>query len=292
MAGEVTRRKELHDFLKAVRARVQPKDLGLTPPRNRRSSGLQQADVAATLNVSPRWYNGFENGATVPGEDVLDQLAQVLRLTPAERVNLYLLATGHEPSPDSVEPPGGAEAVLTRLVRQIDGPAIPAVVTDVAWNMLAWNHALSTWFPDPGTLPPEARNAVLWAFTHEIENIVDDIHSFREAHIGWVHLARASHPQDPLLDHLIDRLQRIPMARQLWGRQHIAEFTSCISPVRLRLPGSGTVVETHLLSTEFPGEFRLLMLVPCSGWPARAPSRTRAIRRRISKPAGDPRPHP
>ena len=99
MAGEVTRRKELHDFLKAARARVQPKDLGLTPPRNRRSSGLQQADVAATLNVSPRWYNGFENGATVPGEDMLDQLARILRLTPAERVHLYLLATGHEPVP-------------------------------------------------------------------------------------------------------------------------------------------------------------------------------------------------
>ena len=134
--------------------------------------------------------------------------------------------------------------------------------------MLAWNRALSTWFPDPGTLPPEARNAVLWAFTREIESIVDDVHSFREAHIGWVHLARARHPHDPRLDQLIDRLQRIPTARQLWGRQHIAEFTSCISPVRLRLSGSGTVVETDLLSTEFPGEFRLLMLVPCGGWPA------------------------
>jgi transcriptional regulator with XRE-family HTH domain len=292
MAGEVTRRKELHDFLKAVRARVQPKDLGITPPRNRRSSGLQQADVAATLNVSPRWYNGFENGATVPGEDVLDQLARVLRLTPAERVNLYLLATGHEPSPESVEPPEGAEAVLTRLVRQMDDPAIPAVVTDVAWNVLAWNRALSTWFPDPGTLPPEARNAVLWAFTREIESIVDDVHSFREAHIGWVHLARASHPQDPRLDHLIDRLQRIPTARQLWGRQHIAEFTSCISPVRLRLAGSGPAFETHLLSTEFPGEFRLLMLVPRDGWPTRPSRRTRMIRRRINKPAGHTRPQP
>ena len=62
MAGEVTRRKELHDFLKAARARVQPKDLGLTPPRNRRSGGLHQADVTAALNVSQRWYNGVGNG--------------------------------------------------------------------------------------------------------------------------------------------------------------------------------------------------------------------------------------
>jgi hypothetical protein len=62
--------------------------------------------------------------------------------------------------------------------------------------------------------------------------------------------------------------------------------------VRLRLAGSGPAFETHLLSTEFPGEFRLLMLVPRDGWPTRPSRRTRMIRRRINKPAGDTRPHP
>jgi hypothetical protein len=152
-----------------------------------------------------------------------------------------------------VEPPGGAEAVLTRFVRQMADPAIPAVVTDVAWNVLAWNRALSTWFPDPGTLPAEERNAVLWAFTRQIESIVDDIHSFREAPSGG--FICPGKPSRPAADHLIDRLQRIPTARQLWGRQHIAEFTSCISPVRLWLPGSGTVVgppAQHRVSRRVP----------------------------------------
>ncbi|HVB44508.1 MAG TPA: helix-turn-helix domain-containing protein [Streptosporangiaceae bacterium] len=280
MAGEVTRRKELHDSLKAARARVQPKELGLTPPRNRRSGGLHQADVAAALNVSQRWYNGFENGSTVPGDDLLDQLARVLRLTHAERVHLYLLATGHEPAPGTVEAPYHGETVLSRLVHFLDDPDIPAVVTDIAWNVLSWNRALSAWIPDPGSTPPAARNAVLWTFASEVERVVDDIHSFREAFIGRVHLALARHPGEPRLEHLVARLQRIPDASELWDRQHIADFISSITPVRLRLPDSGTTVDADLLSTEFPGEYHLLMLVPRSGWPAQPPTRSRLTLRR------------
>ena len=245
--------------------------------------------MAATLNVSPRWYNGFENGATVPGEDMLDQLARILRLTPAERVHLYLLATEHGPTPGSVEALRGAEEVLARLVRQMADPAIPALVTDIAWNVLAWNKAVSTWFPNPGCLPSSARNAVLWAFTREIEDLVDDIGSFREVHLGWVHLARAGRPDDPRLAHLVDRLRSIPAARKMWESYQIATFTESITPVRFRLPGSGAAVETDLLSMEFSGECRLMMLVPREGWPLRPATLAPRIRRRTHNPAGDRR---
>jgi transcriptional regulator with XRE-family HTH domain len=286
MAGEVTRRKERHDFLQAARSRLQPADLGIRPSANRRAGGLYQADVAAALGVSERWYNGFENGSAVPDCDVLDHLAAVLRLTPAERVHLYLLATGHEPDPGiTVTASYHSEAVLTRLVHHLDDAAIPAAVTDIAWNVLAWNRAVSTWIPDPGTTPPEARNAVLWTFTSDVERIVDDIHSLREAHIGRVHLALARHPGDPRLDHLVARLQRIPAARELWSRQHIADLTSSISPMRLRPPEGGTAVDADLLTMDFPGEYRLLALVPRAGWPAGPTARNRLIRRKHRKTA-------
>ena len=285
------RRKELHDFLKAARARVQPKDLGLTPPRNRRSSGLQQADLAATLNVSPRWYNGFENGAAGANDEMLDRIARILQLAPAERLHLYLLATEHGPAPGTIEPPHGAEAVLTRLVRQMGDLAIPAVVTDVAWNMLVWNRALPTWFTDPGNVPLGDRNAVLWAFTPEIDSIVADIDKFRQ-HTSGGCTSPSPVTQRTGLRHLVDRLQRIPAARQLWSKQQIAKFTDSITPVRFRLADSASLVETDLLSTEFPGGFRLLMLVPCGRWPNRPPSRSRVIGHSISEPAADPRPHP
>jgi transcriptional regulator with XRE-family HTH domain len=284
MADEVTQRKDLHDFLKQARARVRPRDLGLTPPPNRRGSGLQQADVAAALSVSPRWYNGFENGTSTADEEMLDRIARILRLTPAERVHLYLLATGHDPAPGSVEPPDAADTVLTRLVHQMGDLAIPALVTDIAWNVLAWNRALVRWFPDPGTRPTAARNVVLWAFSPEIESVVDDAGSFREAHIGWVHLALAGRPDDPRLAHLVDRLQRIPAAERMWNTQQIAGFTNSITPVRFRLADSTEPVEADLLSVEFPGGSRLMMLVPGNGWPARPPAISRLIRRRNHKP--------
>src|ERR1700683_4280215 len=119
MTDEVTPRMELRDFLGAARARVDPADLGISAPPGRRGRGLQQADIAAALQVSQRWYNGFERGVGTASVAILDKIAELLRLTPAERTHLYLLATGRDPAPATVEPPDGTDAVLTRLVHQM-----------------------------------------------------------------------------------------------------------------------------------------------------------------------------
>ncbi len=261
MADEVTRRKDLSGFLQKARSRVDPADLGLVTPPGRRIHGLVQADVADLLQVSHRWYNGFECGTMTASEAVLDHIAGLLHLTPAERVHLYLLATGHDPAPATVQPPDGAVAVLTRLVHQMGDLAVPALVTDIAWNVLAWNRALTTWFPDPGTFPRETRNLLLWSFTDDLERYVRDTECFRRTYIGWVHLAHAGRPDDPRLAHLIDRLQDIPAARDLWNSQHIADFTNSIIPVQFRLGGTEPE-ETDLLNMEFPGGSRLIMIVP------------------------------
>jgi|SRR5579875_221057 len=262
VTDEVTRRKNLHDFLRAARARVGPGEAGLVTSSRRRSHGLQQADVADLLRVSHRWYNGFECGNMTASPEVLDILAGLLRLTPVERVHLYLLATGHDPDPATVQPPDGARTVLTRLVHQMGDLAVPALVTDIAWNVTAWNRALTTWFPDPASFAPANRNLVLWAFTGGLEQYVSDTDSFRRTYIGWVHLAAAGHPDDPRLAYLVDRLQAIPAARQMLSKQHIADFTNSITPLQFRLGGSTQPEETDLLNVEFPGGSRLIMIVP------------------------------
>jgi Helix-turn-helix domain len=64
MAGEVIRRRELHDFLRAARARLQSRAISASRrPRSGGTGALRQADMAAALSVSHRWYNDFENGA-------------------------------------------------------------------------------------------------------------------------------------------------------------------------------------------------------------------------------------
>jgi transcriptional regulator with XRE-family HTH domain len=289
MLTEVTPRKNLHDFLREARARIQPPDIGITPPANRRGGGLHQTDLATALGVSMRWYNGFENGAVTADEAMLDRIAQLLRLTPVERVHLYLLATGHEPPPGSVEPPAGAHAVLTQLVHQMGDMAIPALVTDIAWNVLAWNPALSTWFPDPASFPPHTRNLVVWAFTDDLEKYVRDPACFRSTYIGWVHLAAAGHPEDPRLGHLVSRLQGIPAARDLWNAQQIAEFTNSIVSMQFLLAGDPKPVDIDLVNLEFPGGYRLMLLIPRGARPAKAAPLRRLIPGRKVPPRPDPK---
>jgi transcriptional regulator with XRE-family HTH domain len=273
VTDEVTRRKDLFDFLSAARGRVGPAALGLVTPPRRRSQGLLQADVADLLGVSGRWYNGFECGTKTASDEMLDTIAGLLRLTPAERVHLYLLATGHDPAPATVQPPEGASAVLARLVHQMGDLAVPALVTDIAWNVLAWNRALTTWFPDPASFPPAARNLVLWAFTDDLERYVRDADCFRRTYIGWVHLAAAGRPDDPRLAHLVDRLQNIPAARELWRKQHIADFTNSITPIHFKFHRNTAPEETDtdLLNIEFPGGDRLIMIVPRNGQAGQVP---------------------
>jgi transcriptional regulator with XRE-family HTH domain len=270
MADETAQRNDLRDFLRAARTRVDPAELGMVTPPGRRGHGLQQTDIAAELGVSHRWYSAFENSTMTGSEEILDRIAGLLRLTPAERVNLYLLATGHGPAPATIQPPDGTDAVLTRLVHQMGDLAVPALVTDIAWNILAWNRALTTWLPDPGSFGLGARNLVLWAFTDNLERYVRDAGSFRSTYIGWVHLAASGRPDDPRLAHLVDRLQAIPAARELWNSQHITGFTSSIIPVQFRISGSTVPEETDLLNIEFPGGDRLIMIVPRHGKPERA----------------------
>jgi transcriptional regulator with XRE-family HTH domain len=264
VTDEVTRRKDLFDFLRAARGRADPAALGLATPPGRRNQGLLQADVAAMLRVSHRWYNGFECGAMTASDDMLDAIAGLLRLSPAERVHLYLLATGHDPAPATIQPPDGASAVLARLVHQMGDLAVPALVTDIAWNLIAWNRALTTWFPDPASFAPADRNLVLWAFIDDLERYVRDADCFRRTYIGWVHLAHAGRPDDPRLAYLVDRLQNIPAARDLWSKQHITDFTNSITPIHFSFHGDTEPgdSETDLLNIEFPGGDRLIMIVP------------------------------
>jgi transcriptional regulator with XRE-family HTH domain len=270
MTTETTRRRELHDFLRAARSRLEPEDIGIRPGQNRRRSGLHQADVAAALAVSGRWYNAFENstGHGPPDPGLLDRLSGILQLTPAERVRLYLLAAGHEPAPattDTHSHAPGERAALERLVG-LAGPDLPALLCDVAWNILAWNQALSRRVLDPGALPAADRNLILWLLTPAARQSVSDISAVRDEEIGRVHLALARYPGDPKLALLVARLQQIPAARRLWLRQHIPGPIP-ITPRRIQPQGSGAPTGSDLVSAEFPGRLRLLILVPRSDWP-------------------------
>src|ERR1700733_4012950 len=88
-----TRRAALGRFLKARRSRISPDDVGLPPGPRRRTPGLRREEVALLAGVGVTWYTWLEQGRPINAStQVLDAVAQTLRLDQAGRWHLYRLA--------------------------------------------------------------------------------------------------------------------------------------------------------------------------------------------------------
>jgi len=164
--------------------------------------------------VSDRWYNGFENGTRPPSryDALVSRLGHLLRLTPAEHLNLHLLATGHEPAPS--DPDNAVDGLAVRPVLEqllaLLGPGLPAIACDIAWNVIAWNQAITDHLAGDATVRPGQSNVITWLFTDDAERIIADLGHAREAEIGNVLLAMARYPDDQRLQRLASQLQEIP----------------------------------------------------------------------------------
>jgi transcriptional regulator with XRE-family HTH domain len=170
-AGDERRLRELAEFLRLRRARLDPDALGMPTRRRRRTPGLRREDVAEAAGVSTAWYTSLEQGRPVnPSRRVVAALADALHLSDADRDFLFGL-TGHSP-PVAAAPGGPDTAVLQRLV---DHVAAPAYCTDAHTNVLAWNAAAVEVFGDYGRWPMGRRNLLRLLFEEPAfaERLVD-----------------------------------------------------------------------------------------------------------------------
>lgn len=84
---------EIKDFLTSRRAKLTPKEVGLTAYGARRVPGLRREEVATLAGVSVDYYNRMERGnLSGASEGVLEAVAGALRLDEAERAHLFDLA--------------------------------------------------------------------------------------------------------------------------------------------------------------------------------------------------------
>src|SRR3954470_17065715 len=115
--NDKTRLEALSIFLKAKRAQIKPESIGLPVGTRRRTPGLRREEVAQLAGVSAAWYTWLEQGRPIrASEEVLDRLARVLRLDPAEYRHLFVLARGHPPA----DPAAAAVGVSARLQDLLD----------------------------------------------------------------------------------------------------------------------------------------------------------------------------
>src|SRR5215469_8702584 len=179
--GEWRRRAELAGLLQACRSRMARS----VPERS--SPGLRQEDAADLAGLSVRRYAAFERGEIAnPLPEMVESVASALRMTAAERSALHILGTGHDPplspaGPDCVR--HEVSPVFLELLARQD-PS-PAVITDEAWTVVAWNGAMRAWMGRwLGQAPSGQPNLVLYLFSDDCEMLLPEVHAARRAVIA------------------------------------------------------------------------------------------------------------
>jgi transcriptional regulator with XRE-family HTH domain len=160
------RRKELGEFLQAIRKRGTPEEFGFPTGTRRRTKGLRREEVAQLAGISATWYTWIEQGRDVNmSADTLMRMAQALKLTRTERTYLFDLAGRRDPQ-GHIQEEDLASSTLTSLLNNIQ---VPAYILGSTWNILAWNPQAKILFgnwleQDESSIAP---NLLRLVFTHQ-----------------------------------------------------------------------------------------------------------------------------
>ncbi|MFF0311042.1 helix-turn-helix domain-containing protein [Streptosporangium sp. NPDC004379] len=218
---------ELSEFLKSRRARLRPEDTGL-PYRSagtRRVRGLRREELAMLAGVSVTHYTRLEQGRSRNvSAEVLDAIADALRLTGDERGYLHALAHPAHRCRDVPQVP-----LRPGLQRLLDSMVLtPAFVLGRHADVIAWNRLAAAVFADFAALPEERRTIAHLIFLDE---------DIRRMHgEGWPRLARehvaqlrvlaARYPTNPrVMEHVDAICRRSPEFGRLWHEHHVAVAT-------------------------------------------------------------------
>ncbi|MFC4494785.1 XRE family transcriptional regulator [Streptomyces ovatisporus] len=262
--GPLPRQRDLQNFLREARARVDPAEHGLERPSDRRGRqvpGLTQPQMDVLLHSRTGTYGSFERGAkTNPSTDYLDRLARYLKLGPQEWESLWRHTYGHNP-PYALDPEAGLDVapVWRRVVHEM---TTMAYISNVSWDLLEFNSAFAEMFPDGR--PPS--NVMRWMLLDDVardEVLLDWENSWAPVIIPQLVAARHAHPADRTLQKLERDVHNDPRAARV-RRKIIAAFTrpdsddrplrhAALGPGRARLGAAEPLVNpgARLMVVEF-----------------------------------------
>jgi len=130
------RQRELGDFVRTQREKLDPTMVGLPPDGRRRTPGLRREEMAQLCRLSVTWYTWLEQGREISlSATALGRLAGALRLDRAQRTYLFELAGKRDPDEGAIVVEGLHPSVAD-CVKAINAPAY---VLDRAWTARAWN---------------------------------------------------------------------------------------------------------------------------------------------------------
>jgi transcriptional regulator with XRE-family HTH domain len=221
MTRDEIRRQELGNFLRNRRGRIAPAEVGLPATNRRRTPGLRREEVVQLAGVSATWYTWLEQKRPIGvSSSVLENLARVLRLDPAERMQLFQLAL-RQPVLDNSSRPETVSPLLRRLLDQTD--AVPAFVLGRRWDVLAWNRAARAFFFDFEQVPAKERNTLWLFFTNPVlRTLIVDWRSRAQDTLARFRADYGRHAGDAHFVQLVERLKSVsPEFAEWWPRHDI-----------------------------------------------------------------------
>jgi transcriptional regulator with XRE-family HTH domain len=225
MMTDTVQREELASFLRSRREATDPVSVGLRPGPRRRTPGLRREELAQLSGISVTWYTWLEQGRRISvSRQVIESLARVLRMAPAEREHLFTVAGLALPA-QTADPPH-VDDTLRRLVEALDPN--PAFVVNPWWDLLAYNDTYSFLHGGLDGRPPAECN-VLWLFfaTDPARSLFVNWPDEARQLAGQLRAHLAQYPGDPRGPELVATLAAAsPTFTELWQEHGTARFRS------------------------------------------------------------------
>ncbi|MFE3824319.1 helix-turn-helix domain-containing protein [Streptomyces sp. NPDC059092] len=216
---------ELGEFLKARRAELSPRAVGLPDSSGpRRVAGLRREEVARLAAISTDYYTRLEQGRMPASAPVLSALAEALHLDDDQRRYLFGLA-----GKDTAKPRRRAlQKVQPQLRRVLDDlTATPAVVMGRRMDVIAWNPLAAAMVTDFSAVPEKHRNYVRILFTDPaMRTLYADWRGVARTSVAQLRMEAAKYPDDPRLTALVGELSvQDADFRQWWAAHHVATLS-------------------------------------------------------------------
>jgi transcriptional regulator with XRE-family HTH domain len=230
---------EFGKFLKAMRSRLTPENVGLaSSSAGRRVPGLRREEIARLADVSTDYYTRLEQGRNIhPSRAVLDSVARALRLDPGEQAHMLDLL---ENCANTQRPPVPVQGVRPALRQLLDAVGnVPALVLGRRSDVLAGNRLAFLLLADFPAMPAAERNLTRWIILDPLaRELFRDWSSVASEAVGSLRMDIGRHPNDAQANQLVGELAvRSEQFRQWWAGHRVARGSA--ERVRFRHPVVG-----------------------------------------------------
>jgi transcriptional regulator with XRE-family HTH domain len=208
-------------FLRARRRAVSPEDVGLTPRKRRRNSGLSREEAAYLAGISADWYGRLEAGLdVVPSPATLAAIAKALCLSVVETDYLFELAGLSAPRA-AQQRNGDISAAVLKLIAVTEDVGLAmwdAYLTPLVWNPIA--DAMFNFSPHETAL--ERNSIVRMLDPYYVAYFGPDYQAMARQVVGMFRRAYTAAPT-PFAEQVYRRAKSYPDFERYWNEFVVAD---------------------------------------------------------------------